>query len=192
MRWLALAVFAWLAILVGRGQAVFFDEPVREAVHRHASPLWTTILRAFTFIGEPGVFWPAVVIIVALGWRNHRASAIRLGVVMAGAAVLEIGIKLAFHRARPEAFFGASPKSYSFPSGHALYAACLYGALASLAAASIAKRFIWLVAMWTAAGLMIVLIGFSRIYLGVHYPSDVLAGWSIGWFWMRSVLVFKA
>ncbi len=190
MRWLALAVFAWLAILVGRGQAVFFDEPVRDAVHRHAAPMWTAILTAFTLIGEPGVFWPVVVIIVALGWRHRRGNMVRLGVVMVGAAVLEIGIKLAFHRARPEAFFGLqSPKSYSFPSGHALYAMCFYGALASIAPA---QRLIRRIAVWTAAGLMIGLIGFSRIYLGVHYPSDVLAGWSIGWFWMRSVLVFKA
>jgi len=105
---------------------------------------------------------------------------------MAGALVLEIWLKLAFHRARPAAFLGlASPDSYSFPSGHALYAMCLYSALASITAG---RRML----AWTAAGLMIALIGFSRIYLGVHYPSDVLAGWSIGWFWTRSVLVFKA
>jgi len=185
MRWLGLGVFAWLAILVGRGQRVFFDEPIRDLVHRHSVPAYTAILEAFTFIGGPRVFWPVVVIIIALGWRHHRRDMVRLAVVMAGALVLEVGLKLAFHRVRPAGFFGmTSPESYSFPSGHALYAMCLYAALASFVAG---RRML----IWTAAGLMIALIGFSRIYLGVHYPSDVLAGWSIGWFWTRSVMVVK-
>jgi|HubBroStandDraft_6_1064221.scaffolds.fasta_scaffold114710_3 undecaprenyl-diphosphatase len=185
MRWVALAVFAWLAILVGRGKAIFFDEPVREAVHAMAAPALTTVMEAFTWIGAPRVAWVLTVVCALLGWRWNRNSAIRFLVVMAGAAVLELSIKLVFHRARPSPFFGFQlPESYSFPSGHALYAACLYGCLASLATG---RR----VMIWIGAGLLIALIGVSRIYLGVHYPSDVLAGWSIGWFWMRSVVMAR-
>lgn len=186
MRWLCLAVFAWLAIWVGRGQTIFFDQPVRETMHRLAAPGWTAVFETFTTIGAPLVFWPLLVIAMLAGWRNHRRDMIRVGIVMAGALVLDGGLKLAFHRPRPEAFFGlTSPRSYSFPSGHALYAMCLYSALAGLVAA---RRIL----IWTAAALMIAMIGLSRIYLGVHYPSDVLAGWAIGWFWTRSVMVFKA
>jgi undecaprenyl-diphosphatase len=185
MRWLALAVFAWLALMVGRGQPIFFDGPIREAIHREAAPAWTFVMETFTFVGAPRVCFPLIAILGALAWRTHRSAVIRMSIVMAGAFVLEVGLKLAFHRARPAAFFGFhEPESYSFPSGHALYAACLYGCLASLAT--------WRrVVVWSAAGLMIGLIGLSRIYLGVHYPSDVLAGWSIGWFWTRSVVARK-
>lgn len=186
MRWVALAVFAWLAILIGRGQEVFFDQPIRDAVHAHASPLWTTVFEAFTFVGAPQIFYPAVLITMALAWRHHRRDMLRLGVVMAGAAVLDIGLKLAFHRTRPSPFFEVSlPSSYSFPSGHALYAMCLYGALAGL---MVGRRLV----VYPLAALIIALIGLSRIYLGVHYPSDVLAGWAIGWFWTRTALVYRA
>jgi undecaprenyl-diphosphatase len=186
MRWVSLALFTWLAIWVGRGQKIFFDSPVRDGVHSFAAPAWTAVFEAFTFVGAPRLFWPLVLITIVAGWRHHRREMIRFSVVMAGALVLEVGLKLAFHRARPAAFFGlVLPESYSFPSGHALYAMCLYSALAGMAAA---RRIL----IWTAAALLIALIGFSRIYLGVHYPSDVVAGWAIGWFWTRSVLVFKA
>jgi undecaprenyl-diphosphatase len=184
MRWVALAVFAWLAILVGQGQRIIFDEPVRDAVHGVAGTALTKVMEGFTWIGSPPVFWPLAVLAI-LGWRRYRGDVIRLGIVMAGATVLEIGIKLAFHRARPAPFFGLhAPESYSFPSGHALYAVCLYGCLASLAP--------WRrVVIWMGAGLMIFMIGTSRIYLGVHYPSDVLAGWSLGWFWMRTAVTAR-
>jgi undecaprenyl-diphosphatase len=105
---------------------------------------------------------------------------------MAGAAVLDVVLKLAFHRVRPTAYFGTSPGSFSFPSGHALGSLCFYGALAVILSAHITKKktraIIWTVALGIAG-----IIGLSRIYLGVHYPSDVLAGYSAGVVWVGAV-----
>jgi len=96
-------------------------------------------------------------------------------------------LKHLFARSRPEAFFGYTlPSSYSFPSGHAVVSCCFYGALAAILTRRMesgAKK----LAIWAVAALMAALIGFSRIYLGVHYPSDVLAGYAAAIVWVSAV-----
>jgi undecaprenyl-diphosphatase len=95
-------------------------------------------------------------------------------------------LKHAFHRPRPVAFFGAAPSSYSFPSGHALGSFCFYGMLAAILAAPARGR-VAKFCVWTAAVLLVGMIGFSRIYLGVHYPSDVIAGYCAAAVWVGAV-----
>ncbi|HLY91696.1 MAG TPA: phosphatase PAP2 family protein, partial [Candidatus Angelobacter sp.] len=85
-------------------------------------------------------------------------------------------------------FFGSLPNSYSFPSGHALTSLCFYGVMAGLLSARI-KSLPWRIVMWTLAVLLIVSIGLSRIYLGVHYPSDVLAGYLAATLWVTGIIV---
>jgi undecaprenyl-diphosphatase len=97
---------------------------------------------------------------------------------MAGAVALENGLKYAFHRARPEPFFAMAPETYSFPSGHALFSTCFYGALAGLLAANV-KGASLRAAIWVAAGMLVLAIGLSRVYLGVHYPTDVIGGYLV-------------
>jgi undecaprenyl-diphosphatase len=107
---------------------------------------------------------------------------------MIGAGILDGVLKLAFHRLRPDPFFGVKPTTYSFPSGHALIALCFYGLVAGMLSFHLEKR--WQRAVvWSAAGLIIGLVGMSRIYLGVHWPSDVLAGYSAALIWMGAVRV---
>jgi len=107
---------------------------------------------------------------------------------MVGAATLDSVLKLAFHRLRPVAYYGVSPRSYSFPSGHALGSLCFYGILAAVLSDRATSRkqqfFIWLTAAVLAAS-----IGFSRIYLGVHYPIDVTAGYLAGAVWVTAVTI---
>jgi undecaprenyl-diphosphatase len=96
-------------------------------------------------------------------------------------------LKLIFRRARPEAFFGyAEPITYSFPSGHSIVSACFYGVLAAILTARMKSR-ARRIAIWMAAALLAFLIGLSRIYLGVHYPSDVLAGYAAAVIWVVAV-----
>jgi len=108
---------------------------------------------------------------------------------MAGASILLFTLKNIFQRARPQPFFETLlPASYSFPSGHSLLSFCFYGALAAIVTRRIERR-LFQVIVWTFAGSLVALIGLSRIYLGVHYPSDVLAGYTAAFVWIVAVAV---
>jgi membrane-associated phospholipid phosphatase len=183
----ALFIFGWLAEEMLEGDTQRFDSFVRATIHQHANPSLTRLMMGFSFLGS--VATVSVLCLVILGvflyFRQARLAAV-LGITMIGMAALDFVLKLAFHRPRPVAFFGPSPSSYSFPSGHAFGALCFYGVLATIFAArapgKAAKSFIW-----TVAAVLIAMIGLSRIYLGVHYPSDVIAGYCAGAVWVVAV-----
>jgi undecaprenyl-diphosphatase len=184
----ALLLFGWVAEEVLEAGTIHFDDSVRAAVHQYASPPLTVFMRAITLLGSMEVLLPAVLILLTLlSVRGKRYEAIVLAVTMAGGLILNIVLKLSFHRARPDPFFNlATPASYAFPSGHALLALCFYGVMARIWSDSLKSRERrWMV--WVGAVVLIGLIGLSRIYLGVHYPSDVLAGYAAAIVWISAV-----
>lgn len=180
---LATAVFfAWLAREVLAGAAQPLDLAIRGAVHRHAFPALTFAMRVLTWAGSPAVLFPlGALLIVRWVRQGRRRSALSFAITVLGAVLLEQALKLAFARPRPAPFFNlAAPLSYSFPSGHALASCCFYGFLAAVARGRQALA-------WVAAALLVALIGFSRVYLGVHYPSDVIAGYAAAVVWLLAV-----
>jgi undecaprenyl-diphosphatase len=186
---LLFAVLAWSVVTGAFGP---YDAAIRDWVHGMASDPMTVLAFTLTFIGATGM-WVAITLIaiavfVRLAWRKAAED---LAIVMIGAIILENALKLSFERARPQAFFGALPESFSFPSGHAIYAATLYGALACLIADRISSKATG-AALWAGAIVLAGAIGLSRIYLGVHYPSDVAAGFLVAVFWVGLVTAFRA
>lgn len=186
---LSVLFFGWLAEEVLENDTAHFDDAIRSAVHAHASVPLTYAMRAVSDIGAP-----AGVTLITLGacvilWRaGRRREAVVLAITMIGSQVVMYTLKVSFHRHRPEAYFNLrEPTSFSFPSGHAVSAFCLYGMLAHLwseqTANAVQKRLAWI-----GAALMAAMIGFSRIYLGVHYPSDVIAGYAAGMVWIGGVI----
>ena len=186
----ALFLFGWLADEMLEGSTMAFDMRVRAAAHSLATPGLTHALRLVSRLGGPSVLAVLGVMLMAV-FVGHRwwRGAIILFVAMAGASILDTTLKLAFHRARPAPYFGyALPESYSFPSGHALFSFCFFVAGAALLAPRLQHPALrWLV--WAVAASLILAIGFSRIYLGVHYPSDVLAGYAVGLIWSSVLIV---
>lgn len=183
-----LVFFGWLTDEVLEGDTRAFDEATRAAVHQLASPTLTTTMRGISFFGSTQFLFPAsAVIVLVFFFRAWKREAILLAVTMVGASLLNITLKLAFKRVRPEPFFNlATPKSFSFPSGHSLASFCFFGALAAIVTARTkSRRFRVLILITTAA--IILLIGLSRIYLGVHYATDVIAGYTAALIWIGAV-----
>ena len=182
----ALIFFALLSDWVLEGETKHFDAIILSTVHQYSSPVLTTFMRVLTQFGSTAFLTLVSILLLVFGLKRQRAV-ILLAITMMGAALLIWVLKLEFQRARPVPFFELSqPKTYSFPSGHALGAFCFYGVLAAIIGDRIQSRRGRLL-IWTVAGLLIFLIGFSRIYLGVHYPSDVLAGYAAGFVWVMAV-----
>jgi undecaprenyl-diphosphatase len=185
----ALILFGWLAEEVMEGDTKKFDATIRDAIHNHATPLLTTVMRIFSFLGSVGwVTCFGVLVVCACLYFKRRRMAAFLAIAVVGAGTLDYVLKLAFHRPRPLAFFGTSPSSFSFPSGHALGSFCFYAILAAvLSERTIGRKSKFLI--WLAAALLVGMIGLSRIYLGVHYPSDVIAGYLAGAVWVTAVTI---
>jgi undecaprenyl-diphosphatase len=119
--------------------------------------------------------------------RRRIRGAILLTATMVGVSLLNWILKSVFQRPRPLPFFGLTvPASYSFPSGHSLAAFCFYGALAALVTARLRSTF-WSALVWAGAVVLIVAVGFSRLYLGLHYPSDIIGGYATGFVWVLTV-----
>ena len=184
----ALLLFSWLAQQVIARGGHRLDREARDFVQHIASRPLTDAMRGFTFLGEGWQLTQLLALAVVLFFRAGRKRAAWLMIItMTGGLVLERLLKLLFHRARPEPFFGTLlPSSYSFPSGHALLSCCFFGALAAMLTIREPNRRVRL-AVWTVAALLVGLIGFSRIYLGVHYVTDVIAGYAAAVVWVFAV-----
>jgi undecaprenyl-diphosphatase len=183
-----LALFAGLSEEMLEGGTLQFDTAVRQFVHSCSSVWLTAIMRFVTFLGS--VLFVSIAStsgFVALWITGRRREARKLAITVIGASLLMWVLKIGFHRQRPQPFFDIQlPKSYSFPSGHAMLSFCLCVAAAALFSAD--QKKLWVrIAIWTAAVGLALAIGFSRIYLGVHYPSDVLAGYLGALVWMLGV-----
>ncbi|MCY7346680.1 MAG: phosphatase PAP2 family protein [Pyrinomonadaceae bacterium] len=182
--------FGWLADEMLEGDTRRFDEAVRNFVHGFAFPALTSLMQLASFLGSTlflVIF--GVIIVIALYLRNHRRGAILFTTTTIGSSLLVFVLKHVFKRVRPEPFFDTIlPSSDSFPSGHSLGAFCFYGALAAILSARTNKLSLKII-IWISAAAMILFVGISRIYLGVHYPSDVVAGYAVGLIWVITIAV---
>ena len=184
----ALIFFSWLTDQVFEGDAVQFDESTRAAVHTLASPAMTVIMKFFSFVGSTLMLTILTgVVIVVFASRRWGREAKLFAITMIGGALLNVTLKLTFKRSRPIPFFDPwPPETYSFPSGHSLMSACFFGALAAILDARIKRKRVRAI-VWVLATLMFLAIGFSRIYLGVHHTTDVIAGFAAALIWIQVV-----
>ena len=180
--WLALLALGLLAGLLVEGNA--FDGSFLRSVAADRTTGATAIARPLTNFGGPWldiVFALAVVLLLLV---RRRPDAIFVLLAGGGAMLATNAIKAILARPRPHGGLVATA-SYSWPSGHAASSIALYGALALLAARHVPE--VTRVVIWIVLVLATGLIGATRVYLGVHYPSDVLAGWTVGGLWLLAV-----
>jgi len=177
-------LFGYLASEVVEGETGVDDEVAR-SLHAHASPGWTDVFTAITWLGNLVAL--AVVLAAAaivLARRRWYADLQFLLLAALGTKALTEVFKWSFQRERP--FFPdplASESTYSFPSGHASMSLAVYGSLAVIVARRLEQT--WQrVAVLGGTAVLVALIGFSRLYLGVHFLSDVVAGYALAIAWM--------
>jgi undecaprenyl-diphosphatase len=155
------------------------DHPVAGFVAAHRAAALTSVMKAVSVVGGPAgmaVLALAAGLLLGVVWR-WWAPAVVLAVTAAGIFGLTVVFKAALGRARPPlAQAVAAADGYGFPSGHAW--------LCSLRMRSWRGR----IAVWAAAAMLAALVGISRVYLGVHWVSDVIGGWIFGILWMAVVV----
>jgi undecaprenyl-diphosphatase len=185
MALLAMWALFGLAAGVMAGRTARFDEGVLLWMNRRATPTLDVAALQVTALGNGLVVATICVVAATFLWlAGHRAYAALVTAGVGGASVIYPLLKLAFDRPRPRLFEWRADYAHSssFPSGHATLSMALL-ALLAYAVHRLANRRAVSVAALLVAGTAVLLIGLSRLYLGVHYPSDVIAGYMVGFCW---------
>ncbi|MBL7699620.1 MAG: phosphatase PAP2 family protein [Chitinophagaceae bacterium] len=182
---LSVITFAFIINYIFGSKGTYFDTQAFDFVKPFISQANTRIIRLITFFGSGEFLVPANigVAIYFLFLKEHRWYSLRVPVVSLGSFLVMSSLKLFFGRVRPENPVFEAALGFSFPSGHAMSAMTFYGLLIFLVwkyLKNVAVKWILTIALI----LFIFLIGFSRIYLRVHFASDVLAGFSAGIIWL--------
>ncbi|MEO8597780.1 MAG: phosphatase PAP2 family protein [Candidatus Solibacter sp.] len=186
----AIVTFVWLAEVALFGPPSPFDLHWRQHVHSYAQPWITHVMWFASWLGSGWVLWPGGMLLAGLLDRaGRRRDALLFALAVVGANLINEEMKTLFHRSRPEAWFDYPlPHTYSFPSGHAFVSCCFF-----LCLAEVLVRDQWpplrKAVVWSAATACTLLIGLSRVYLGVHYPTDVLAGYAAAIVWTTVIRV---
>ncbi|KGP79028.1 MULTISPECIES: phosphatase PAP2 family protein [unclassified Paenibacillus] len=188
---LSLAVFSIIALSISDNQIHRFDDSLITWIQGMESQGMTRWMELFTWIGSgiPVVIIAILSMVVLYVFLRHRRELLFLGCVIAGSAILNTLLKLMFHRARPTIHRIIEVSGYSFPSGHSMAAFSLYGGLAFLIWKHIPTA-VGRVLMIIVSAMFILMIGMSRIYLGVHYPSDVVGGYFMSGCWLAVCIWF--
>ncbi|MFI8495832.1 phosphatase PAP2 family protein [Peribacillus butanolivorans] len=185
--------FSIMAFTISAYEFLNFDRAVISFVQGLESPFLTTIMKVFTFIGSSSsiIILSLLVLFYLYKVLKHRLELVLFSAVVVGSPLLNLILKLFFQRARPDLHRLIEIGGYSFPSGHAMNAFTLYGILTFLLWRHIST-------MWGRTLLilfsvmMILTIGISRVYLGVHYPSDIIGGYLASGCWLAiSIWVFQ-
>lgn len=166
------------ADVVSQRSIVRADVAVANLLYGLRAPWLDRVMMMASALGDGGQRTAVTVLATLyLLWRRRWRWALALALVMAGAAVATPAFKTAFHVARPSTLYSGA-EAYSFPSGHATSAAALYLTLAWMASRALARS--WRPLVWALAAAMILVTAVSRVYVGAHWPSDVIAGMALG------------
>ncbi|MFY9286068.1 MAG: phosphatase PAP2 family protein [Tissierellaceae bacterium] len=179
---LLLILFLTIGYMVrNSAEGIWFDEPLMEAIHNNTNPLVLNVMRFISFIGSEKFLFPAVglVIIVSIINRRYFISKFLLFNTL-GSFLFNHLLKQIFQRTRPFEFALVEQGGLSYPSGHSMVVMSMYLAIAYLLTRKVRdsrkKKRVYLVTSF-----FILLMGISRIYLGVHWPTDIIGGFIMGY-----------
>jgi membrane-associated phospholipid phosphatase len=182
------SVFGVISYLAVSGTSRSTDEAILLAVHAQSSHALDTFFKIITYLGDPALaLLIGLVLGITLLLKGRTQQALVMGLVIGGSTLLTSLLKTSFERARPDLWMRfANELSYSFPSGHAAASSIL---------ALVALYFFWharfrrlLIAVCV---LYVLMIGLSRLYLGVHYPTDIICGWLLSSFVFAVIIGYQ-
>lgn len=182
---IALVVFVYITRRIFVLNKTRLDDRVFAYLKNHVSERNNDIMQFFTFLGTHEFLIPANLVLIGyfLFIRKHKWYSIKVPAIALSSLGLMFLLKNLFNRQRPQIPLLYEAKGLSFPSGHALMSVTFYGLLIYMVFKSVRNREL----RWTLIALLlflILIIGTSRIYLRVHYASDVIAGYCIGFLWL--------
>ncbi len=181
----AIITFYKLSSLLLEQEIAQFDDAAYQYIRNLASPFVDSFMLTVTSLGNRQfVIFPALGLMAFyLFIKPHRWYAIKIPAVAVGSITANLILKALYDRARPTVFQMIEASGLSFPSGHAMFNLSFYGLLIYIVQKEVGNKFIRH-GLSIVLFLLIISIGVSRVYLGVHYASDVLAGFSAGFLWL--------
>ena len=181
----SLLAFAYLIRRVIVLQNTGFDQKVFSFLNQYVSETNNQVMLFFTFFGTHNFLIPANLTLIAfyIFIKKHKWYSIKIPAIALSSLGLMFGLKYLFGRPRPDVPLVFHANGLSFPSGHALFSITFYGLLAYIIYKNIQhKPLRWLLIVLLAV--LMLIIGFSRVYLRVHYATDVIAGFCVGFMWL--------
>jgi membrane-associated phospholipid phosphatase len=179
---LSLAAFIFLSYVYDSFLLSFFDQSIKHMLDQFSSPLLTEVFMFFSIIGSKRVlFIIYFLLLVIFVYQRQWPLIIALTFNLFGVRYVNAKVKLLIARERPDWEHLTEVTDYSFPSGHTMNSTAFFGLLTVL---MLSTPFRYRVHVSVALIFLILLIGISRIYLGVHFPTDVIGGWLGGTAWL--------
>lgn len=168
----------------GSSEGIYFDQKIISHIHESVTPRLKSIMVFISFLGSAKFYIPMYIVII---WTFIKKKKYLYSIALAngilGSAILNFLIKRYYIRIRPEKYFQIQEIGFSFPSGHSMVALSSYFILMYLLFREKSWNLKKTIA-WICTTGLVLLIGFSRIYLGVHWPTDVIGGFGLGFIWV--------
>ena len=181
---LALVTFIYLVRMIFIRESTEFDDRVLTAIRPYIKDGLTNFMLIITFLGKHNLLIPLNFVLIAFFiFRKERWFATRIAALSLSSLLLMFMLKFFFQRNRPLQPVIDDVSGYSFPSGHALISVVFYGLFIHMIWHEVKSKWLRIILI-TLLGTLILLIAFSRIYLNVHYASDVIAGIAVGFIWL--------
>lgn len=177
-----LVIFVALGMMVkGSTEGILFDNQMLEYIHNNINPLLLRIMKIVSFIGSAYFIIPLMAIVLVYNYIRKKAFESKILLMStAGSWILNFLLKQVFQRTRPLQYFLVEQGGYSYPSGHTMVATSFYFAIAYIITRNIKDRRIKAIC-FIIATVAILVMGSSRLYLGVHWPTDIIGGFLMGY-----------
>ena len=173
-------VFLIIVANVATGNALNFDLEWSKTVYSFRTPVLTQFMAAVSAVSStPFTGFLTALVIAAFWMKKQRKTALFFGITLLASVIANNAVKYSVHRFRPDLAPLEDASFYSFPSGHSMNSLVFYGVLLYIAHHSVKNKRL-LAALDAGAVIFVALVGFSRVYLGAHYPTDVIAGFCAG------------